>query len=129
MGTWTTYTPAVTQNGAVTSTVTSARYTRINDTIIGQVRLSVTGTGTANNSVQVSLPVTANNTLISVGTGSIYDSSTVLMYDGFLFVAVGDPDNVWIVGDWAAGGTWGTSPSLAIANNDVIWLQFNYEAA
>jgi hypothetical protein len=129
MGTWTAYTPVLDQNGTVAATVSSARYTRINDTVIGQVRLNVTGTGTANQSLKVSLPVTANNTIVSAGIGDIYDSSTGTMYDGFLFVASADPDNVLIVGDWAGNGVWGTSPNLAITNGDVIWLQFNYEAA
>ena len=58
-GAWTTWTPTLTQSGTVTATVTSAVYGRWGRLIVGQFRLSVTGTGTGSNAVTVSLPVTS----------------------------------------------------------------------
>lgn len=55
----TNFTPTLTQSGAVTKTVTRAKYFRFGNWVIALYHLTVTGTGTANNAITVSLPVTA----------------------------------------------------------------------
>ena len=85
-GAWTTWTPTLTQSGAVTATVTHAVYGRWGRLIIVNFRLAVTGTGTASNAVTVSLPTTAARTNMVVGTGNVFDQSTGLSYSGNIFL-------------------------------------------
>jgi hypothetical protein len=73
LGAWTTYTPVLTQSGAVAKTVTYAKYIKLGRLCIVNMRLDVTGTGTANNVITVSAPFTAayasTNT---IGSGWVY---------------------------------------------------------
>ena len=85
-GAWTTWTPTLTQSGAVTVTVTHAVYGRWGRLIIVNFRLAVTGTGTAANAVTVSLPVTAARANMMVGSGTVFDTSAGLSYSGAVFL-------------------------------------------
>jgi hypothetical protein len=127
IGTWTSYTPTLVQSGTVAKTVVVAEYTKINGFVSVFVRLNVTATGTAGQGLKVGLPVAATNTNISAGQASIFDSSTGTMYNGFAFTVT--TTEVYVVGDWADIGVWGTIPTLAIASGDVIWMQLNYKVA
>lgn len=127
IGTWTSYTPTLDQAGAVAKTVAAAQSTQINEFVSCFVRLEVTGTGTTAQPVKVGLPVAATNTNISAGQASIYDATTGAVYNGFAFTTT--TTEVFIVGDWAGTGVWGTSPSLPLGSGDVIWLQLNYKVA
>ena len=86
-GAFSTWTPTVTQSGAVTATVTHAVYGRWGRLIIANFRLAVTGSGTGGNAVTVSLPVTAARANMVVGTGSVFDNSAGLSYSGNVFLA------------------------------------------
>jgi hypothetical protein len=68
---WESYTPTLTQSSTVTKTVTYAKYTQINKLCIVNVRLDVTGAGTAANSVVVGLPLTSASANINIGSVSI----------------------------------------------------------
>jgi hypothetical protein len=85
-GAWTTWTPTLTQSGAVTATITHAVYGRWGRLIIVNLRLAVTGAGTAANAVTVSLPVTAARVNMVVGTGGVFDQSAGLSYSGNIFL-------------------------------------------
>jgi hypothetical protein len=122
-----TYTPTVTQLGAVTGTVNIGRYQRIQNMVNVWVQINITGTGTANNSLVVSLPITAKNTSAQLGIAGIYDASVGAMYMAWCFSTTST--SVVFAGDWAGPGTWGTIPNLAIGNSDAIWLNLSYEAA
>ena len=129
-GAWTTWTPAITQSGAVTATVTSAVYGRWGRMIVGHIRLSVTGTGTSSNSVTVSLPVTAARTGITIGSGGVYDVSAVLNYTGNVSINT----TTTFVFEPHGGGV---SPNplgqavftAALASGDIVQAFFMYEAA
>lgn len=56
---WVAYTPTLTQNAAVTKTVTSARYMKVGRMVTVEVLLTVTGTGTANERIELGLPLAA----------------------------------------------------------------------
>lgn len=71
---WQSYTPQVRQNGNRTSTVTRAVYTRLGRTIIFEIYVVVTATGSASNVIDVSLPVTAEGNTNVVGSWYFYDS-------------------------------------------------------
>jgi hypothetical protein len=80
---WTTYTPTLTQSSAVTKTVTYAKYEKIGRLVKVATNLSVTGTGSANAAITMTLPFTANTTALWEGQGVIYDASGTTIYPGF----------------------------------------------
>lgn len=127
-GAWTTWTPTLTQSGAVTKTVTRASYARIGRTIIGNLLLSCTGAGTAANPILVGFPVAAvgsNN--VPVGSGAVYDSSVLTMYPG---VAVfNSSTTMGIFGRTTAGALLGQGDmTAALASGDQVFISFMYEA-
>lgn len=125
---WETWTPAVTQSGAVTATVTLGRYTRIQKLVIAVAKLAITGTGTANNAVKVSLPITARDTGQLVGSGWIYDSSATNTY--FVMSEADTTTTIRFYIDGAASTAFfGIDPNIAITNGDQMMLTFMYEAA
>jgi hypothetical protein len=129
-GAWTAWTPTVTQLGAVSVTVTSAVYGRWGRMIVGHLRLSVTGTGTAANAVTVSLPVTSARASVPVGSGGVYDVSATLNYTGNVSLSsttafVFEPQGLGVSANpiGVAGFT------AALAAGDIIQAFFQYEAA
>lgn len=128
MNAWEAYTPTLTQSATVTKTVTSARYTRIGRTIIGQFSLAVTGAGTVTNTVKVGLPVAAQSAVPNVGSVWLFDSSTSTAYSGELIIGTG-AQIVELYGDWSASSAWGITPNLALASGDLLRGSFMYEAA
>ena len=125
---WETWTPTVTQSGAVTATTTLGRYMRIQKLVIAVAKMTITGTGTANNAVTLSLPITANNTAQMIGSGSIYDSSANLLD---LVICEGATTTTTKFYRNGAGGAafWGIDPNVALGSGDVISVTFMYEAA
>lgn len=136
-GAWSTYTPTLVQSGTVTKTVTYASYVQIGKTVIGNVRLGVTGSGTSSNEIRIGLPVSAASAS-SQGCGAGYwqDSGTSTIPG---IVVVANADYVCLVGQNVNGsvsnaaavrhGASSSASSAALANNDVIVLSFMYEAA
>ena len=125
---WESYTPAVTQSVNVTATTAYAKYARLQKIVIVAVRLDVTSSGTTNNAVTVSLPITASvSSGLKIGAGAIYDASAATQYSAIPNLASTTAIN--FAGDWSGGGVWGTSPNLAIANTDQISFVVIYEAA
>ncbi len=125
---WTTFTPTVTQSGSVTVTVTSARYKLVDDLCTMQVRLAVTGTGTAANAIIVggipaaAQPAVSGNDNV-IGTFMALDTG-IAHYAGAV-VAVGASDfRFYNAGD---GAYMGVSPAWALASGDSISFQASYE--
>lgn len=126
---WESYTPTVTQSGNVTVTVTYSKYARIQKIVFGSVYLTVTGTGTANNAVTVSLPITA---LTSggqmVGGGFIFDASLTNLYT--VQAQIASTTTISFYSDQTGtGAVWGIVPNVGLAVNDQIRTTFFYEAA
>lgn len=124
---WESYTPTLTQSGAVTKTVTYAKYTQINKLCIVNIRLDVTGTGTAGNAVVVGLPLTSATTTLSIGSVSIYDASASTNYSGTCYFI--STTTVQFQGDWSATNFWGVTPNLGLAASDQIHISLQYEIA
>lgn len=125
---WETWTPAVVQSGAVTSTNTASSYMRIQKLVIAQAYVTITGTGTGANVVTVSLPVTAkagNNAVIAFGW--IYDSSTTTQYT--VMGQLPTTTTISFLYSQASGSAWGVAPNIALAANDQIRFTAIYEAA
>lgn len=130
---WTSYTPVLTQSGAVTKTVTYARYTQIGKTVHVEITLAVTGAGSANNAVTVSLPVTAASASSQpIGSGYIVDASAVANYPGVVTMNATTTatflDATQPTGAVRLGQT-GSAFSAAFASGDSVGLFATYEAA
>jgi hypothetical protein len=128
---WSSYTPTLTQSGAVTKTVTYAKYIQIGKTVIVQVFLDVTGTGTGANVVLVGLPVTAAQNGVKpqeVGTGTVYDLSAVLAYKGQAILQ--SSTTVQFRASGTSSGVLGSTDfTAALASGDQISFTAMYEAA
>lgn len=124
---WETWTPVVEQPGNIGITVNLARYARIQKLVVATFVVTITGTGTAGQSLAISLPLASNNTVNAFGPGFLYDASTATMYNGTFYTP--STTRAWFIGDWAAGGVWGTTPVLGVANNDVWRGTMIYETS
>lgn len=128
-GAWSTWSPVLTQSGTVTATTVHAVYGRWGRMIVGSFRLSVTGTGTASNTVTVSLPVTSARGAALVGSGSIYDVSAVLNYTGHIIASsttlAFEPHGQGV----SASALGSASFTAALASDDIVQGFFAYEAA
>lgn len=134
-GAWTDYVPTLVQSGAVTKTVTYARYMQIGRMVVAQVLLAATGAGSAANEVRIGLPVAASSaaTGYNVGTGYIFDASVggAGVYKG---EALLDNANYVTMMETSTGigarlGTATAVFSAALASGDGIGIQVVYEAA
>lgn len=125
---WEAWTPAVVQNGAVASTNNLGRYTQINKLVIAVARVTITGAGTANNTVTLSLPLTANNNSAQiVGSGFIYDASTNRI--DIVAAEVATATTIRFYRNAApANSFWGIDPNVALASGDSISVSLWYEA-
>lgn len=136
---WATYTPAITQSGDVTKTVTYARWVQLGKTVHVVVTLAVTGTGSANNRVTVSLPVTAHASLTggvaTIGSGRIFDSSAGVVYRGVPVCQSTTTVRIEATGHTTTGiagdglGAVGTPFTAALASGDIVEFSATYEAA
>lgn len=124
---WTGYTPTLTQSGAVTKTVTTARYIQQGKVVHVTIRLDITGSGTSSNAVTVGLPVAAASTNGIQGTGNIVDASAPQRYTAFC-AGVSTTTFVFAT-DTASTSAWGVSPTTALASGDILYAQLTYEAA
>lgn len=130
MNAWETYTPTLTQSGAVTKTVTYARFVRIGRTIIVTVRLAVTGTGSASNAVVVGLPVTAAAAVTrAAGCGSIFDTSAGLVYNGNADITTTTTVQFWPTSADSGSALGAAVFTAALAAGDEVAMHVTYEAA
>lgn len=129
-GGWTTYTPTLTQSGAVTHTATYAKYEKIGRKVTVNFVLAVTGSGTASNKVTVSLPFTAAQAGdMGVGSGGIVDASAVLFYPAIVVI---DTTTTFAFQD-ATQGTAGYLGATGVftaglASGDVVRGSLTYES-
>jgi hypothetical protein len=123
------WTPAVTQLGSVTVTVTDAKYWRVGRLVFAFAKLAVTGSGTGANAVAVSIPVTAANANNFIGTGSIFDTSASTFYSGVARLPT--TTTVSIIAHAATGflGATGGGFVAGLAAGDNVDLCLSYEAA
>lgn len=125
--TWTSYTPTLTQGGNVSKTVTYARYIKLGRLVVAEMYLQVTGSGSSSTAIEVGLPVTAAQSIVSTGTFRVYDASVPTNRTGIAVLAntgevSGLMDNVTnYMG--VAGFT------AALASGDSVLVNVTYEAA
>lgn len=129
-GAWQTWTPTLTQSGAVTKTVTYASYVQIGKLIIAQCRLDVTGSGTSSNSIVVGLPVTAvrsGSLAFGVGEFGFWDASASQLFIGQARLI--STTTIDAFRDSAGNSIGSSTPTVALASGDVITISVIYEAA
>ena len=127
--TWTTYTPTLTQSGAVTKTVTQASYVQIGKTVNVRFSLLCTGAGTANNAVLVGLPVACEANSWVMGNVLLFDASAGIYYTGVVYDQTSTTIGFYISGATSLAGVTGGVFAVALASNDRISGVFTYEAA
>lgn len=122
-----TWTPAVTQSGSVTVTVTEARYVRTGAVVEAWCQLAVTGSGSAGSSVTVTLPVTASGHTAGtpLGVGTITDASASDQWS--VTVQQQTTTTVAFIADDSTGiGGFGSQPSVGLANGDTVRFHVRY---
>lgn len=129
---WTTYTPTLTQSGAVTKTTSMARYCKLGRLVIGEILLSVTGAGTGNTAIIVGMPVAIHAAAGQpIGGGYVYDANVNVRYPGQVIAATTTTFQ-FIPYTMGTGGVLGQTASgfgAALASGDAITFYFVYEAA
>ncbi len=112
-----TWTPTVTQSGAVAKTTNWAWYKRSGDLYEAQCKLSFTGSGTSTNAILISTPLTQVD---ASGSFVFYDSSLGQYRVGNVL-----PNSTTTYSLAIDSGTdlYGIAGTDGITNNDVLWLK------
>lgn len=119
---WQSWTPVLTQGGAVTSTIQEATYKISNSNEVTAVfKITATSAGVAANVVSVSLPITAawSADYTSIGSAQIIDASAT---NGYVSVAMlATTGLIRFAAYYGTGANyWGINPTIALANGDII---------
>lgn len=124
-----TYTPTLTQSGAVTKTVTASGYVRLGRMVWGYVDLACTGSGTGANPVVIGLPITAAlSTGVIGGIGYINDASASTVYVGA--PTLSSTTTFSMYGTGGVSGVLGAAQfTAALVSTDVVRASFMYQAA
>lgn len=147
-GAWQSYTPTWTQSATITKTTDWARYTQLGKWVQGSIKMTASSAGTANNKILVGLPVTASANNFIIGSMLIYNDSEAndkyrwdsgcALYESSTTMSFSPRSDsgtlaVRTTGDVRFGQNYTvtTTPTtgFTIASNDVLWIQFAYEAA
>ena len=130
---WTTFVPTLTQGATVTKNVDYASYVKMGRRLIVQVKLSVTGAGTAANDIVAGLPLLMNGAGVPriLGSGWVYDSSANVVYKAIMEnVGAGlevkfRPTSTSTANDFIGSAVM----TAALAVNDLITYTVEYETA
>jgi len=127
---WVSYTPTLAQGAStnISKTVQTARYLRVGTLLFINVYLAITGTGTSNNAITVSLPsgfTMPSNQFFLAGNGQYNDASVqrypcAPVYNTSTAVQVNRTDQ-------GPGGPIGQDPTIAVASGDEIFVSFACE--
>ena len=123
---WQTWTPAITQGVAVTSTIQEATYKISTTQVTCHFQITATSAGTAG-SVAVSLPITAawSAGISAVGSATIRDASL-----GTIYTCVAGINSTTLMRFSTGSGTvadyWGSVPAILLANGDQISATITY---
>lgn len=127
IGTWTSYTPTVTQGATVTATVLYSKYSQINDVVHWVYSLVLTSAGTAGQWLQLSLPVSAEAGQRGPGIHQFFDSNTVTTYIMTSFFPLATTMSFVDVNSGAS--VFGAAPAVTAANGDLLFGSITYVAA
>lgn len=126
--TFNTWTPAVTQGVAVTTSNIRSTYFRCGRLIVATFRVSCTSTGTAANPVGMTIPVTAAANGPVIGSGDILDSSAPSVNElNILLISTTGVDFRSTAP--SADNRFGVAIAVTLASGDTLSGTFTYEAA
>lgn len=127
-----TWSPVISQPGALGRTVTYANYQYEGAWITGELLLTLTGAGTANTKITITPPLNAESNLSQAcGYGYIYDASSNTRVPVIVFYAANNFEML----DATQGtvglsiGQTGTAFAVALANGDAVTFNFRYRWA
>ena len=128
VGRWIDWTPTVKQSGAVTVTITEAKYNVTQSDVRIYCRLTVTGSGTAANQIRVSGFPAAIRPVPGpapwpLGVGIVLDTGTGNYYGTPIVATATEIAIVYSI----TGGIIGVSPNFALANGDFIYLNMYWK--
>jgi hypothetical protein len=132
------WTPRVDQGATtdISKTVVFARYAIHGTVCFVEARMTITGAGTANNSIDITnLPVAPKalgGTLFGTGGCFVRDADAAADYRGTCTITDSGGTNGVIAfrrGDNTAQQAIGVSPNIALANNDIVSFAMFYEIA
>lgn len=127
---WTSYTPTLVQSGAVTKTVTYAKYMKVGRLVVVQASLTCTGAGTGGAVVTIGLPVTAAQAgNMACGTGELFDASSSLLYKATAILATTSTIQLRATNTTVANVLGVDAFTAALASSDVITYSVTYESA
>lgn len=119
------FSPILTQGVEVAKRVVEASYVMLGTYVLGNVRLDVTGTGTAATGVTVTFPVPSVSMANTMsGKMSIFDADLSRWWSGNL---VG-PSNGAICLSPSGGALGASDFTTALAAGDIVTYQFGYES-
>lgn len=128
---WVDWTPTVSQPGALTTTITYARYATFGKIAVVEAKIEVNSAGTAGAAIVVGGQPAAiqhgatNSPSSIIGSGFVVDA-TGSFYNAVV-ASVGATD--WRFWGYTVTSYIGISPSFALANTDVIAFHAAYERA
>lgn len=127
IGTWTTWTPVVSQGVILTTSILYAKYTQINKTVHAIGRLTIQSAGTAGSGIGWTVPVAAAQTQSVDGVFYYFDQNVATAYVGTSY-KLNATNSVGISYN-SGGGYLGTTPAVTAASGDSILFHLTYEAA
>jgi hypothetical protein len=128
----TSWTPTVTQSGSVTVTNNASTYQRMGRLVTAFFDLTVTGSGTGNNDVVISMPVACRTGISVIGGAQLFDTSATAPYIGHCRTSSTTAFRLHatnILDNGKSGVLGSTTFTAGLASGDTITGFITYEAA
>jgi len=129
---WVSYTPTLAQGAStnISKTINTAKYLRVGTLLFVNIYFSITGTGTANNTITVSLPsgiTMPGNQFFLNGIGQ-YNDASVQRYPAAPYYSTSTTVTLRRT-DQAPGDDIGRDPNIAVASGDEFFVSFSCEVS
>lgn len=132
-GTYTAFTPTVTQGTTTFSINDGCAYTENGKFVHAIYYFNVSsGTGEANRAIEITLPVAAAADYTSAGAARLNDASASRLYFGEISFAGNTTKFALVSGTNQIDGRWGRTDSqfaIQMASSDEVWASFVYRKA
>lgn len=127
---WTDYTPTVVQSGTIAKSVNYARYTKVGRTVTVNAMVVISGSGSANNVITVSLPVEAASDFeVVIGAFRLYNASGPNNFVGGCIFWSTTTVACLTNNNQHALGQASSAFASALGAGDIVSISMTYEAA